>query len=144
MKRMWAVQAWLRPSPPPTQDRPASLDDVPYIEKRASDRKQDAAESALVTIRRLKLMATDCSQQLTFWDLGPQQVTVDFDGGRVVTDAGLLPIRLLYRELGVLTEVARRLPDPRFQKFVIHNREAILTQEVYQILAGYPDGNDAQ
>jgi hypothetical protein len=89
-------------------------------------------------------MATDCSEQLTFWDLGTQQVTVDFAGGRVVTDAGLLPIRLLDKELGVLSEVARRLPDPRAQKLVTHTREAILTQDVYQILAGYPDGNDAQ
>lgn len=89
-------------------------------------------------------MSTDCSQQLTFWDLGTQQVTVDFHGGRVVTDAGLLPIRLLDRELGVLADIARRLPDPRAQKFVTHSREAILTQDVYQILAGYPDGNDAQ
>lgn len=45
-------------------------------------------------------MATGCSEQLTFWDLGTQQVTVDFTGGRVVTDAGLLPIRLLDKELG--------------------------------------------
>jgi hypothetical protein len=89
-------------------------------------------------------MATDCSQQLTFWDLGRQQVTVDFQGGRVVTDAGLLPIRLLDQELGVLAEIAQRLPDPRAPKVVTHTREAILTQDVYQILAGYPDGNDAQ
>jgi hypothetical protein len=89
-------------------------------------------------------MCTDCSQQLTFWDLGTQQVTVDFQGGRVVTDAGLLPMRLLDKELGVLRAIADRLPDPRAQEFVTHTREAILTQEVYQILAGYPDGNDAQ
>ena len=37
-------------------------------------------------------MATDCSQQLTFWELGSQQVTVDFAGGRVVTDAGLFEV----------------------------------------------------
>lgn len=89
-------------------------------------------------------MTTDCSQQLTFWDIGRQHVTLDFDGGCVVTDAGLLPIRLLDHELGVLADVAQRLPDPRAQKFVTHSREALLTQEVYQILAGYPDGNDAQ
>jgi hypothetical protein len=89
-------------------------------------------------------MSPDCFHQLTFWDIGTQQVTVDFTGGRVVTDTGLLPMRLLDRELGVLAEVARRLPDPRAQKFVTHTREALLTQEVYQILAGYPDGNDAQ
>jgi hypothetical protein len=89
-------------------------------------------------------MSTDCSQQLTFWDLGRQQVTVDFQGGRVVTDTGLLPLRLLDKELGVLATIASRLPDPRAQKFVTHSREALLTQEVYQILAGYADGNDAQ
>jgi hypothetical protein len=89
-------------------------------------------------------MSTDCSQQLTFWDLGRQQVTVDFDGGRVVTDTGLLPLRLLDQELAVLPTIAARLPDPRDQRFVTHTREALLTQEVYQILAGYPDGNDAQ
>lgn len=89
-------------------------------------------------------MTTDCSEQLTFWDLGRQQVTVDFNGGRVVSDAGLLPVRLLDQQLGVLREVAARLPDPRAQELVEHTREALLTQEVYQILAGYPDGNDAQ
>jgi Transposase DDE domain group 1 len=89
-------------------------------------------------------MATDCYEQLTLWELGQQQVTVDFDGGCLVTDAGLLSLRALDKELGVLAEVARRLPDPRAQKFVIHTREALLTQQVYQILADYPDCNDAQ
>jgi hypothetical protein len=89
-------------------------------------------------------MATDCSHQLTFGDMGSQQITVDFNGGRVVTDAGLLPLRLLDKQLGVLRTIAARLPDPRTQKLVTHTREALLTQEVYQILAGYPDGNDAQ
>jgi hypothetical protein len=89
-------------------------------------------------------MSTDCPQQLTFWEMGRQQVTVDFQGGQVVTDTGLLPIRLLDKELGVLATLAQRLPDPRAQKLVTHSREALLTQEVYQILAGYADGNDAQ
>lgn len=89
-------------------------------------------------------MATDCTQQLTLWDLGTQQVSVAFQGGRVVTDAGLLPLRWLDKELGVLSGLAARLPDPRAQKLVTHTREAILTQEIYQIIAGYPDGNDAQ
>jgi hypothetical protein len=89
-------------------------------------------------------MATGCSQQRTFWNLGQQQVTVDFQGGSLVTDAGLLALRELDKGLGVLRDLAERLPDPRAQKFVVHSREAILTQQVYQILAGYADGNDAQ
>jgi Transposase DDE domain group 1 len=89
-------------------------------------------------------MATACPEQLTLWQLGPQQVTVTFEGGCLVTDAGLLPLRALDKQLGVLTELARRLPDPRAQHLVTHTREALLTQQVYQILAGYADCNDAQ
>jgi hypothetical protein len=79
-------------------------------------------------------MATDCSPQLTFWELGPQQITVDFAGSRVVTDAGLSPLRLLDKQLGVLSTIAPQLPDPRTLKIVTHTCEALLTQEVYQIL----------
>jgi Transposase DDE domain group 1 len=89
-------------------------------------------------------MPTDCVEQLTLWDLGPQQVTVAFDGGPLVIDAGLLAIRELDKGLGVLSELAQRLPDPRAQKYITHSREAILTQQVYQILADYPDCNDAK
>lgn len=86
-----------------------------------------------------------CSgEQLTFWDVGKQTVTVDFRGGAVVSDAGLLAVRRLDRKLGVLKEAARRLPDPRSQLLVTHSAEQLLTQRVYQILAGYFDGNDAQ
>jgi Transposase DDE domain group 1 len=88
-------------------------------------------------------MATACPDQLTLWDLGKQQVTVAFDGGQLVSDAGLLALRELDKRLGVLSELAQRLPDPRAQKYVIHSREALLTQQVYQIVADYADCNDA-
>ena len=88
-------------------------------------------------------MTTDCAAQLTFWHLSPQQVTVDFAGGSLVTDAGLLAIRALDKDLDILAALARRFPDPRAQKFVTHSCEAILTQQVYQILADYADCNDA-
>jgi|AP45_3_1055517.scaffolds.fasta_scaffold25772_1 hypothetical protein len=87
---------------------------------------------------------TECTEQLELFEVGRQQVTMTFDGGDVVSDAGLLPVRQLDQELGILAEAARRLPDPRSELFVVHSAERILTQQVYQILAGYPDGNDAQ
>jgi len=90
------------------------------------------------------LMTTDCPQQLTFWNLGKQQVTARPDGGQVVADAGLLPLRHLDKQLGFLADLARRRPDPRDPDRLVHSQEAILTQQVYQILAGYPDCNDAQ
>src|SRR5437667_2780314 len=89
-------------------------------------------------------MNDDGSPHLTFWNLGAQQLLVDFDGGRIVTDAGLLSIRALEKSLGILADLAQRLPDPRAPAFIHHSAEALLIQQVYQILAGYPDGNDAQ
>jgi hypothetical protein len=81
---------------------------------------------------------------LELFEVERRTVTVDFEGGVVVSDAGLLPLRQLDLELGILAEAAQRLVDPRAQDLVTHTAEQILTQQVYQILAGYPDGNDAQ
>ena len=88
-------------------------------------------------------MATQGQEHFTLWNLGPQQLLVDFQGGQLVNDAGLLAVRALERPLRVLADLAPLLPDPRSPKFVRHSVEALLTQEVYALLAGYPDSNDA-
>ena len=88
-------------------------------------------------------MVQQSDQHFTLWDLGPQQLHVAFDGGRIVSDAGLLAVRAVERPLRVIAELAERLPDPRSPRFIEHSAEALLTQAVYQILAGYPDCNDA-
>jgi hypothetical protein len=88
-------------------------------------------------------MSAQGTDHFTLWNLGPQQLLVDFQGGRLVADAGLLAVRALERPLRVLADLAPLLPDPRSPKFVRHSVEALLTQEVYAVLAGYPDSNDA-
>jgi Transposase DDE domain group 1 len=88
-------------------------------------------------------MAPECTDYLTLWNLGTQQLLVDFHGGRIVADAGLLAVRALERPLRVIADLAPLLPDPRSPQFIRHSVEAILTQEVYSLLAGYPDHNDA-
>jgi hypothetical protein len=89
-------------------------------------------------------MVQQSDQHITLWDVGSQQLHVTFDGGRLVSDAGLLTVRALERPLRVIADLAERLPDPRSPKFIEHSTEALLTQAIYQILAGYPDCNDAQ
>jgi hypothetical protein len=71
-------------------------------------------------------------------------VDLTFDGDHVVTDTGLLAVRALEKPLRIIADLAVQLPDPRSPRYIQHSVEAILTQEVYQILAGYPDFNDAQ
>jgi hypothetical protein len=89
-------------------------------------------------------MSTEAEWHFTLWNVGSQQVHVDFRGGRLVSDTGLLAVRALEKPLGILADLAQRLPDARSPEFRTHSTEALLTQQVYQILAGYPDGNDAQ
>jgi hypothetical protein len=88
-------------------------------------------------------MPTEGRAHFTLWNVGLQEIHIDFDGGRIVSDTGLLSMRDFDKKLNIVSGLAALLPDPRSQRLVTHTREAILTQEVYQILAGYPDGNDA-
>jgi hypothetical protein len=83
------------------------------------------------------------SPHFTISEIHPQPVGVAFDAPPVVSDTGLLTVRCLDQRLGYLADLARRIPDPRAQDFVTHSVEEILTQQVYQILADYPDCNDA-
>lgn len=89
-------------------------------------------------------MKAEQDGDLTLWNLGSQQIHVARDGGRVVSDAGLLAIRALEKPLRIIADLAELLPDPRSPQFIQHSAESLLTQQIYQLLAGYPDGNDAQ
>lgn len=89
-------------------------------------------------------MPTDCFEQLTLFPVDQQEVTVDFRGGRVVNDAGLLSVRAFEKKLDIIAQLAKRFPDPRAQDCLTFSSEDLLTQRVYQILADYPDANDAQ
>jgi hypothetical protein len=95
-------------------------------------------------MRRLTIMTPQQQRHFTLWNVGSQQLQLAFDGGCLVSDAGLLAVRTLEKPLRVIADLAQRLPDPRARKYIEHSAEAILTQAVYQILAGYPDFNDAQ
>jgi hypothetical protein len=89
-------------------------------------------------------MTPERQPHFTLWNVGSQQLQLAFDGGCLVSDAGLLAVRALEKPLRVIADLAQRLPDPRSRKYIEHSAEALLTQAVYQILAGYPDFNDAQ
>jgi len=89
-------------------------------------------------------MKAEQDSDLTLWNLGSQQIHVACNGGRIVSDAGLLAIRALEKPLRIIADLAERLPDPRASQFIQHSVERLLTQQIYQLLAGYPDGNDAQ
>jgi len=86
-------------------------------------------------------MAEQIVSQLTF---GFQpKLRVDFDGGALTSDAGLMLIREFDQKLGLTADVAARITDDRDQRYVKHDMLSLVRQREYQIIAGYEDANDA-
>lgn len=85
-----------------------------------------------------------CSQTaLLFPLLSRKPVQVDFTGGSLSSDGGLLLLAHLDRNLRLTEQVTACLHDPRRQKSVHHSVLDLVRQRVYQIAAGYEDANDA-
>ena len=81
-------------------------------------------------------------QLVLFKDISGKKVEVEFDGGEMSSDAGLLFLRELESELGVIGRVADVIRDRRHAGYVKHELLELTTQRVFQIAAGYEDGND--
>jgi hypothetical protein len=86
-------------------------------------------------------MATDCYTQLGF-GFQPKLV-VDFAGGTLTTDAGLVLVREFDEQLQLSADVVRRITDTRDARYITHDLDALIRQRLYQIVAGYEDVNDA-
>jgi hypothetical protein len=86
-------------------------------------------------------MATDCYTQLGF-RFQPKLV-VDFAGGTLTSDAGLVLVREFDAQFDLTADVARRLTDGRDARYVTHDVARLVRQRLYQIAAGYEDANDA-
>ena len=86
-------------------------------------------------------MATECYSQLGF-GFQPKLV-VDFAGGELTTDAGLVLVREFDEQLRLSADVVSRITDTRDTRYITHDLDALVRQRLYQIVAGYEDVNDA-
>src|SRR5215472_8340064 len=75
--------------------------------------------------------------------VGAKTVDLDFDGGRLSSDAGVVLLKDIDDQLGLTPDLAMGLKDPRDPRRVAFTVEDLLKQRVYQIVAGYEDANDA-
>lgn len=69
-------------------------------------------------------------------------VLIDFDGGQMSSDAGLLLLREVEKQIGIIQALASVISDRRDSRYVNHQIHELLTQRVFQIAAGYEDAND--
>ncbi len=75
--------------------------------------------------------------------VGGKAVDLDFDGGRLSSDAGLVLLKDIDAQLGVTRNLAAVLSDPRDPRRINFTLEDLIKQRVFQIAAGYEDANDA-
>lgn len=85
----------------------------------------------------------DKGAQLAFPFFESLQMTVDFEGGAITSDAGLTFLREEDERQGLCEAVCEAMTDSRDQRRVEHRLLDLIRQRVYQIAAGYEDCNDA-
>ncbi|WP_250126376.1 IS1380 family transposase [Chroococcidiopsis sp. CCMEE 29] len=77
-----------------------------------------------------------------FGQIGRRQVTADFTGGQITSDAGLALVAQLDRHYRITKRFAKCFEDHRDPKRVQHSLEDLIAQRVYGLVQGYEDVND--
>src|SRR3977135_1049759 len=75
--------------------------------------------------------------------VGDKTVDLDFDGGRLSSDTGVVLLKDIDDQLGLTRALAAVLADPRDARRLHFTSEDLLKQRIFQIAAGCEDANDA-
>ncbi len=84
----------------------------------------------------------DFNTQLDLLSCQGKKVDVSFHDEHISSDGGLLLLRELDHQMGLLHNIASEIKDDRDQRYVGHSLETMLRQRVLQIACGYEDAND--
>src|SRR5216683_7110005 len=95
----------------------------------------DSMQAALATQRQ--------PTPLLLAPVGDKTVELDFDGGRLSSDAGLILLKDIDDQLGLTRALAAVLADARDARRIHFTPEDLRKQRIFQIAAGYEDANDS-
>src|SRR5229473_4425644 len=95
------------------------------------------------TIRGVDSMPADIASPLHLAPVEDKAALVDFEGGRLSSDGGLVLLNDPDDQLGLTRDLAAVLRDPRDPRRVHFTLHDLLKQRVLHIAAGYADANDA-
>ena len=84
----------------------------------------------------------DSAPGFSFPAIGRKKITAAFDGGRLTSDGGVLPLAQAERAMGLCRRLAACIADPRDPVRVIHRLDDILRARVFAIACGYEDADD--
>ncbi|WP_375359802.1 transposase [Candidatus Tisiphia endosymbiont of Nemotelus uliginosus] len=71
-----------------------------------------------------------------------RQMEINFTGGNISSDGGVLLLREADKRLGLTNELAKNFPDKRDSDKITHTILTMLKQRIYSIALGYEDLND--
>lgn len=91
-----------------------------------------------------KAAMTEYTNQMMFFKgLFHKKIQVDFNGGQITSDTGVLFLREIEEKIGIIKKIASAIEDKRHPGYIKHDITQLLTQRVFQIACGYEDGNDS-
>jgi hypothetical protein len=103
----------------------------------------NASHPKAYTIPGVDSMSAPIANPLHLPPLEDKTVLVDFDGGRLSSDGGLILLGDPDDQLGLTRDLAAVLRDPRDPRRIDFTLHDLLKQRVLQITSGYADANDA-
>ena len=80
------------------------------------------------------------------YDLKPlagKSVELQFSGNRISSDGGLLLLREVEGQIGLIAGISSCITDNRDLRYIDHTVYEMVSQRVFQIAAGYEDCNDS-
>jgi hypothetical protein len=87
-------------------------------------------------------MEEDTLLPFAFPAVARKKITAAFDGGMLSSDAGVLLLRNIEKQLGIAQRLCGCLKDKRDPDLIKHTVEEMLRLRMFAIASGYEDAND--
>jgi hypothetical protein len=70
-------------------------------------------------------------------------IKINFSGGQITSDGGLILLKKFDDTIGFTEHINNLIDDPRDSRKIMHTQQQLLSQRLYQIIAGYEDCADS-
>jgi hypothetical protein len=78
----------------------------------------------------------------TLFPIEGKKVELNFEGEQISSDGGLLLLKEVEKQVGIISALSMCITDERDKRHVQHTLNQMLAQRIFQIMAGYEDAND--
>lgn len=79
---------------------------------------------------------------LDLFPVSGKKVELSYTGEQISSDGGLLLLREVESQLGLISGLSSCITDTRDYRYIDHSITELITQRIFQIAAGYEDCND--